>query len=342
MIWLNLIYVAGLLIVGSCIYSPFRSAWFARFLSLFTPLYFLPLLPLGASTLLLGDWIGLALLLIPLLLFVFEYGALFLPKPRTDVPAPQVRVMTWNTLYLNKDTKSALATIQREQPDIVALQELGVDLADGLADALSASHPHRALFPRNSPKGYGILSRFPIINSVPPNLGAGHYWSQQVTLCIPGVEGQPGREITLVSAHPRIPDIHLRYWAGFPLPVGFDTEPQDVQLRSLLQQIDQIQGPLLIVGDFNLSDRQPMYQHFASRLNDAQRVAGRGFGFTFPTDLSILDYFKVPIPALPMFPFLRLDYIFYDNNWQAVDLRSGTITGSDHRYLLADLKLVRG
>ncbi len=83
-----------------------------------------------------------------------------------------------------------------------------------------------------------------------------------------------------------------------------------------------------------------MYSEFARRLRDAQREAGWGWGFTFPTNLAILDYFKVPIPALPMLPFLRLVYVFSSDDWQSLRICEGRAAGSDHCYLVVDLQMI--
>ena len=330
---LNLIYAISVLIFFALVRSPLRSLWWLQFATLFTPFLYLPLPILLLISLLLHDLLGQLLFLLPLFLFAFDYAAGFLPKAKPQATGRPLRVMTWNTLFLNKDVAAALAVIRQQQPDILALQELGVELAHGLAQTLASDYPFQSLFPKDSPNGYGVFSRYPITHAIPPRIAEGEYWCQTVEI---DFAGQP---ITLISAHPRIPDVRLRSIAGIPLPVGFETEPQDAQFRCLLRQIDQVEGSLLVVGDFNLSDRQLMYQEFAKRLQDAQRKVGWGFGFTFPTDLSILDYYKVPFPALPMIPFLRLDYVFYNDQWAASSVRYGRIAGSDHRYLVAELLL---
>lgn len=344
MVLLNLVYVVATFALWSLAYSPLRSFWWVQLLTLFSPLFFLPLPLLLALSWLNRDMSSALWLLLPALLFCLVYGQQFWPKSKkgtrfniaaSQTPPPtNLRVMTWNILYVNSNVEAALTAIQSQRPDILALQELGVALANGLVETLSADYPYQALFASDSPSGYGIFSRYPITQSIPPKRHGDHHWCHEVTITV-------GSEtITFINAHPRIPDIHLARLAGIPIPVGFDTELQDVQLRRLLQRVDQVSGRLLVTGDFNLSERQPMYREFVCRLHDAQQEAGWGWGFTFPTNLAILDYFKVPIPALPMLPFLRLDYVFYNDGWQPLRTYSGRATGSDHRYLVVDLQMV--
>ncbi|MFN8446697.1 MAG: endonuclease/exonuclease/phosphatase family protein [Caldilineaceae bacterium] len=344
MVLLTLVYVVATFALWLLAYSPLRSTWWTQLLTLFSPWFFLPVPLLVALAWLNGTAASAYWLILPALLFGWEYGRYFLPKAKkgiqpqlavsTAVPPTNLRVMTWNILYTNTNVKAALAAIQLQQPDVLALQELGVTLAQGLVAALATEYPYQMLHASDSPSGYGIFSRYPIPHSIPPKLHGDHHWCHEVTIAL------DGEKITVINAHPRIPDIHLVRLAGIPIPVGFDTELQDVQLRRLLQRVDQVRGRLLVMGDFNLSERQPMYGEFACRLHDAQREAGWGLGFTFPTNLAILDYFKVPIPALPMLPFLRLDYIFYNDGWQPLRTSSGRAAGSDHCYLVVDLQLV--
>lgn len=344
MVLLNLVYVVATFALWSLAYSPLYSTWWAQLLTLFSPWFFLPLPVLAALSWFNGNATAAYWLILPALLFGLDYGRYFLPKPKKSIqshlalspvaPPTNLRVMTWNILFTNTDVKDALAAIQLQRPDVLALQELGLVLARGLVDALSADYPYQILFASNSPSGYGIFSRYPITHSIPPKLHGDHHWCHEVTIAI------GNEKITFINAHPRIPDIHLARLAGIPIPVGFDTELQDVQLRRLLQRVDQVDGRLLMTGDFNLSERQPMYAEFARRLHDAQREAGWGWGFTFPTNLAILDYFKVPIPALPMLPFLRLDYVFSSDGWQPLHTHSGRASGSDHCYLVVDLQMV--
>jgi vancomycin resistance protein VanJ len=89
-------------------------------------------------------------------------------------------------------------------------------------------------------------------------------------------------------------------------------------------------GPALVLGDFNTSDGQPLYRLLRRRLDDAYRAAGWGFGFTFPS----------PRGSPLGFPVVRIDYVFHDEFWATQAAWTGSLPGSDHRYVVADLLLV--
>jgi hypothetical protein len=68
-----------------------------------------------------------------------------------------------------------------------------------------------------------------------------------------------------------------------PLPTRFDTSGQRASLAAVERAADGLPAPLLVLGDFNVSDRQPHYRALRSRWGDAQRDAGWGLGYTYPS-----------------------------------------------------------
>ena len=99
--------------------------------------------------------------------------------------------------------------------------------------------------------------------------------------------------------------------------------------------------PLILVGDFNMSDQSEDYRRVAAFYTDTYREVGWGMGFTFP-DFTYAEAVPNVLPAvsMPVRPLVRLDYIFHDEAFQALEARvlpsSG---GSDHRPLFARLAL---
>ena len=96
-------------------------------------------------------------------------------------------------------------------------------------------------------------------------------------------------------------------------------------MRDILTRVDQIEGPLVVLGDFNLTDQQSLYPALTRRLRDAHRDSGWGLGFTFT---------RFPSIGLPMW---RIDYVFHSTHLVAVRTTVGNYGGSDHRPVIADL-----
>lgn len=233
-----------------------------------------------------------------------------------------LRVMTWNAYFRNQNSAAFFATIAAEQPDLIAIQELGAPLAGTISAKLRERFPFQELYPARSPAGMAILSRYPFVRTAPPDFspttGCNCHW---VTI---DLAGQP---ITLINTHPWPPKTGLTGGSTFE----FDTENQDRIFEQLLTRIDQAAGPLLVMGDLNTMPIQANYRRLTQVLQDAYVTSGVGPASTFPVARNKQSWLRQPL--------IRIDYIFHDNTWQAQKSWVGAIDGSDHRYVMADLVL---
>ncbi|MEZ4729998.1 MAG: endonuclease/exonuclease/phosphatase family protein [Caldilineaceae bacterium] len=243
--------------------------------------------------------------------------------PTTALATHQLRVMTWNAHFLNKNSAAFFAAVANEQPDVIAIQELGVPLAEAIGAKLSERFPYQTLYPSKIPDGMAILSRYSFLATTPPDFSESSGCNCQVVTL--DFNGQP---VTLINTHPWPPKMGL---TGGRL-YEFNTETQDRIFDQLLVRIEQATNPLLVMGDLNTMPIQANYRRLRRILYDAYVESGTGLASTFPirrTDKSWLSQ-----------PLIRIDYIFYDEAWQARQSWVGAITGSDHRYVVADLVLV--
>lgn len=233
-----------------------------------------------------------------------------------------LRVMTWNAHFLNQNSAAFLAAIAAEQPDLIAIQELGAPLAEAIRNQLRASFPFQELYPARNPAGMAILSRYPFVTTTPPDFNPSSGCNCHLVTI--DWAGQP---LTLVNTHPWPPKTGLTGGSTFE----FDTENQDRIFDQLLARIEQVDGPLLVVGDLNTMPIQANYRRLTQLLQDAYVTSGVGPASTFPVARKAQSWFRQPL--------LRIDYIFYNTVWQAQKTWVGTIAGSDHRYVMADLVL---
>ena len=101
----------------------------------------------------------------------------------------------------------------------------------------------------------------------------------------------------------------------------------------LWREVDKIDGPLIVMGDFNTSDREPRYAQLAARMHDAFRETNWGFGFTFP------DHKRFGPLTFP-FPLIRIDYVWSKGGvLPAAAHVECNNTGADHCFLVADLRV---
>jgi len=292
--------------------------WFNSFVHLLViPSALLPV------ALLLRRRIAAALLVLPLLVCLSIYVPPFLPRPALAAPedAPQLSVLSYNLKSQAVNFEPLTQVIREADADVVALQELSEAAAAHLEMAFAAEYPYRALHPQPGAPipGQGILSRYPITGDAYWRIYLGH---QRVTLDV------AGQAITVYNVHP-----------GQPLsPGGFTRRLEEI--TAVLNRVRAEAGPLLLVGDFNMSDQSDPYREITAWYGDAYRQAGAGMGFTFPAGVPQFQALSDTV-RLRIFPLARLDYIFYDAAFLPVAARVWPDSGgSDHHPVLATLALV--
>jgi len=85
-----------------------------------------------------------------------------------------------------------------------------------------------------------------------------------------------------------------------------------------------VTAPVVVQGDFTMSDQSRAYSALTTSLQDSFREAGTGLGRTFPNSLHLG---RVRIPG----PLVRIDYVFHSPQLQATAATVNCIEGqSDH------------
>ena len=104
------------------------------------------------------------------------------------------------------------------------------------------------------------------------------------------------------------------------------------QVEGLLDELAPIQGPLIVLGDFNTGDREPGYAAMRAQFRDLFRETTPGFGYTFP-------YQRRMGPLYIPVPLVRIDYVWARGPLTPLATSIHCITGSDHCMIVADLRL---
>jgi endonuclease/exonuclease/phosphatase (EEP) superfamily protein YafD len=259
-----------------------------------------------------------------LALFVALFGARFLPPSGAPAAGAPLRVMTFNQLYDNKRVSDLIAAIRAQQADVVGLQELSEPVAKALEIQLGGEYPYQLLAPGN-PSGLGLISRYPFQTTGESKAVRG----QRVTIQL------EGQTVTILNIHLTPPAIKVRKIPRLKLPViaGYDAGPPTRQVGRLVGEVDQVAGPLIVIGDFNTSDREARYAQLAARMHDAFRETNWGFGFTFP------DHKRMGPLTIP-FPLVRIDYVWSKGGaLPAASHVECNNSGADHCFLVADLRI---
>ncbi|KAB8144061.1 hypothetical protein F8S13_09245 [Chloroflexia bacterium SDU3-3] len=302
-----------------------RPWWLAIAHDVLAPILFAPVAALGLLALALRMRALGAAVAAAALAFALAFQAALVPPSPTapTAPARQLRVATYNQLIANTQIDTMLATIRRQDADLVAIQELSHDLAAAIQRDMAGEYPYQWLVPSYNADGLGLISRYPLDRQEQASAYRG----------LRAVIHVDGALITVVNVHPHIPFAA----SGIRRPsdvlralASYGTSPRQGEIEALVAMASQVPGPMIVLGDFNTSDRDPLYAQLAAVFHDSYRQSSWGFGATFPSPQSDM---------LP-FPIVRIDYIWLRGPLAAiasqVDCDSG---GSDHCLYVADVAL---
>ena len=298
--------------------------WWLALSNVFALYLFAPLLLIAPAALLLRSrWLRRAASIM-LVAFLALFGQRFIPPLERPTEGARLRVMTINQLYSNQRVADLIAAIRAQDADIVAIQELSEPVAEATSRQLRDAYPHQFLTPGAEDYGLGILSRYPLRMAARTRGFVGLRMIVDVD----------GAAITLINVHLNAPQVttrRLRQFRPVKVVLDYDTSQRAGDFPSLLREIDAVAGPLVVMGDFNTSDREPPYAELAGRLHDAYRETAWGFGFTFPDNRRIA---RLTVP----FPLVRIDYVWSRGGLAPVAARVACDSGgSDHCAVVADL-----
>jgi vancomycin resistance protein VanJ len=299
------------------------------FLSTFLHLLMLPALALFPISLILRRPRLALTQAAPVAVFIASYGISFIPRSFSPpAGATRISLLTYNIHAEENCLEPMLGVIREANADVVTLQELSLGAAVCFERDLADLYPYRALHPReNGTQGQGILSRFPISED--------EYWrNEQFRYALGHQRVQLdvlGRTVTLYNAHPLHPGMMGKF---------FDNSGRRAEIDVILDRAARDTTPVLIAGDFNMTDQTVDYLHIIGQYGDTYREVGWGMGFTFP-DLSKPEALPSYIPrTLPIPPIMRLDYVFHSAHFAAVEARVWPSSGgSDHYPVYAVLGL---
>jgi vancomycin resistance protein VanJ len=266
-----------------------------------------------------GERLLRLLLLTALLVAVARFGDEFVSfGGPTPASGDTLSALTWNLEAGSVRGEQLLEVLGGTEASVVALQELTPEHASLLeADArVSARFPHRLLTPRAGVLGIGLLSAYPIrqaeVRSTP---------GQLVTLDV------HGQQLTVLNAHP-LPGT-IRTVTPLRIPFDFDPSQRDADiaaLRTWIQPALSRQNAVLVLGDYNVTEREPAYQTLANGLRDAHLIVGNGSGASWRPE----RFKELPVGLL------RIDYLFSAGGLNPIAVTTDcTPRGGDHCLVMA-------
>ena len=320
----GLLYVLGIAALLIANHFLRQTSPFVALAGTFNVYLFAAALPLALGLILLRTRTALATLLLLAVLFLLANP--ILPPISAVVPAKgggvPIAMMTFNLGGSFTPPEPLAQTIAAAQADIVAVQELTTQSAAVLTAELATTYPYRILDPAGG--STGLLSKLPIVRYEwlrPPNARP----------FVHVVVDQAGAHFHVFAIHFQTPGI--LWWQQLPLPRGLVETGLEAEVAYLLPQVAAVSGPVVVLGDFNMSDQSRAYSSMTAALQDSFRQAGIGLGRTFPNNFRLAG---IPIP----FPLVRIDYVFHSPYLATTSARVQCVEGqSDHCAVLVGLNL---
>lgn len=205
--------------------------------------------------------------------------------------------------------EAAAVVIRAVNADIMALQEITQAAKAHFETALHDLYPHMALYPATGSDDYSgqaVLSRFAIESQ--------DYWQETMGHLYVRLTVE-GRTLHLMNAHPAA-------------PADEDTEQRSREIDHVLQYIEAHTGPIILLGDMNMSEWEADYNHVTGQFQDTFDAAQPKRRATFPDNFKEIPF----IPSALAAPVVRLDYIFFNNQLRCLAADTWPNSGSsDHR-----------
>jgi len=236
---------------------------------------------------------------------IYDYELnLFKTKPAQ----PNLRVMTSNILFTNREVPQMLDYIKAEKVDLILFQENEGD-QQSPAQYIKDNLPDYHLFADGST---AILSRWPLTEtqSIPQ-----HSLEHRRILTAKVNAPIPFRAVTMHWSVPQISRNIKNFERSIPMQIA--------DYNQLVKVLKGEKLPLIFGGDFNNTPRHGLTHRLEKTYTNAFSTVGAGPGITFASN----------------YPFVRIDHLYTNSKIQPVTCKPGPSFGSDHLSLQGEFKV---
>lgn len=248
-------------------------------------------------------------------MFVINYGALFWPNGAGAVEnGRSFTIMTYNIQFDNGHEDDMIDAIRSADADIVGLQEVLLRHTNRLEAEFSEQYPHRLFAEPEFLTDVAILSKYPITE-------VKQFVLQPRRMSMHAVLDVDGEPLHLIVVH--LTPNQLGSLDGQPLRLRL-RERYTIRLTEvtgLLLELQNIDGPVVLLCDCNFSETSQAYRKLAAVLKEVHREIGWGFGKSNGN------------PA-----YQRVDYIWYSEGIEPLSYHFSERAASDHKPIFATMQ----
>ena len=231
----------------------------------------------------------------------------YVPSGHQDPGVEALRFVTFNVQRSNSQFDDAVSFLRSENPDVIALLEIDSRWKNALQE-LSNDYPFSRWETREDNFGLCVLSKIP--------------WQDVEVVQTDTIQCRPsilvrfeinGSAVQYIATHPATP------------MTPESAQARNDQLMALCEVFDPASARIF-TGDFNLTPWSPRFQDVTASAGVTDGARGFGAG---PTWCQL----PTPLGGIKIDHFLISEDIFVSR------LRVGPDLGSDHRPVIADLKI---
>ena len=293
--------------------------WPVGLVGTFIPWIFLPLLILPAASFFIireRKWTVLSVLAC-LLLLGWGHQNYTSPNP-SQINSNPLIILSLNNSWDKTSSETLVELIFNRNPDLVFLQEVTERHEQKALPRLTDAYPYQFSSPRTA-----ILSKFPLGSTETLHLANHSEFQQRATATV------DRQEITLYNIQTISPWIRFQeILPGVKIPF-YDYRQRSEEIMDLVERIRKEKNPVIVAGDFNLTDQTQDYHRLRQVLRDAFRESGWGLGLTWPHGWPLNFLIKNSTQTLD-YPLFRIDYIWYSPGGKSKITNVLPSTGSDH------------
>jgi endonuclease/exonuclease/phosphatase (EEP) superfamily protein YafD len=232
----------------------------------------------------------------------------YLKTPSAHAGSQIYRVFSSNLRQASTSYGKARHVIQAANPDFLLLIEINHTWLDQLQPVLEG-YPYSVKSIQNDNYGIALFSRTPIENGE-----IKHFGDTGRPTIVAKLHTDQG-VMTVIGTHP-------------PPPLDeADFDHRNQQFADLTRFVEQLDGPVLLIGDLNTTSWSPYFQELLQRTGLQDSRIGFGVQPSWPAGQPI---FLVPI-----------DHALVSDEIKVHNRKIGPETGSDHLPILLDFSFVK-